>query len=286
MTISSYAQQSEKVASGKLRVLVVDDEPLARRRLRSLLSAHDDVAIVGDAEDVVGAVRAARALSPDVLLLDVRIPGGDGFDVARRLLARGAEGLETTPFIVFVTADPTAAVPAFDVEAVDFLLKPYDATRLARALERARVAVGRRKSGTSGGGGDSGGDSGGVSTSGDTADPRAAPGPGRRWRERFVVIHGRRRVLVPVNTVTRIEADDNYVILHAPGARHLLRQSLRALERELDPARWVRVHRSVMVRRDEISEVVTRADGDWEVRLVDGTLVRVGATYRDRVRMS
>jgi len=101
-----------------------------------------------------------------------------------------------------------------------------------------------------------------------------------------VVIHGRRRVLVPVNAVTRIEADDNYVILHMAGARHLVRQSLRALESELDPARWMRVHRSVMVRRDEISEVVTRADGDWEVRLVDGTLVRVGVTYRDRVRIS
>lgn len=281
MTMSGSPPQGEEFASGKLRVLVVDDEPLARRRLRSLLSAHDDVAIVGDAEDVRGAVRAARALSPDVLLLDVRLPGGDGFDVAHQLLTRGAEGLEITPFIVFVTADPTAAVPAFDVEAVDFLLKPYDATRLARALERARAAVGRRTSGAFGGESDGGG----GPISGDTPDARAALAPGRRWRERFVVIHGRRRVLVPVSAVTRIEADDNYVILHAPGARHLVRQSLRALERELDPALWVRVHRSVMVRRDEISEVVTRADGDWEVRLADGTLVRVGATYRARVRM-
>jgi len=148
-----------------------------------------------------------------------------------------AEGLELTPFIVFATADPTAAVPAFDLEAVD---PPI----------------------------------------------RAAAGPGRRWRERFVVIHGCRRLPEPVSAVTRIDADDNYVILHVPGARHLVRQSLRALERELDPARWVRVHRSVIVRRDEIREVVTRPHGDRELRLADGTTVRVGAAYRTRLHIS
>jgi len=276
MTTLSGGPQRETEGSGTLRVLIVDDEPLARRRLRALLSAHDDIAIVGDAEDVLGAVRAARALSPDVLLLDVRIPGGDGFDVARRLLARGAEGLEITPFIVFVTADPTAAVPAFDVEAVDFLLKPYDAARLARALDRARVAVERRERGA--GGADS------DAITGQTGVLRAATGPKRRWRERFVVIQGRRRLLVPVSAVTRIEADDNYLVLHSNGARHLVRHSLRALEREVDPALWVRVHRSVMLRRADIREVVTRPDGDWEVHLADGTTVRVGATYRDRLR--
>ena len=278
MTTPIGAQQTDAVRSGALRVLIVDDEPLARRRLRALLSAHDDIAIVGEAEDVHGAVRAARALLPDVMLLDVRIPGGDGFDVARRLLARGAEGLEVTPFIVFVTADPTAAVSAFDVEAVDFLLKPYDATRLARALDRARASVERRERSADGGAG------AGEASTADMADPPGVTGSARRWRERFVVIQGRRRLLVPVSAVTRIEADDNYVILHAPGARHLVRQSLRALERDLDPARWVRVHRSVMVCRDEIREVVTRPDGDWEVRLSDGTTVRVGATYRNRLR--
>jgi len=279
MTAPSDAPQRETESSGTLRVLIVDDEPLARRRLRALLSAHDDIAIVGDAEDVLGAVRAARALSPDVLLLDVRIPGGDGFDVARQLLARGAEGLEITPFIVFVTADPTAAVPAFDVEAVDFLLKPYDAARLARALDRARAAMERRERGAGGAGG---GDSDAIT--GDTAELRGATGPKQRWRERFVVIQGRRRLLVPVSAVTRIEADDNYVVLHLTGARHLVRHSLRALERELDPALWVRVHRSVMVRRAGIREVVTRPDGDWEVHLADGTTVRVGTKYRNRLR--
>jgi len=280
MTTTRSAPPGDAVRSDALRVLIVDDEPLARRRLRALLSAHDEIAVVGEAEDVPGAIRAARALSPDVLLLDVRIPGGDGFDVARRLLERGAEGLELTPFIVFVTADPTAAVPAFDLEAVDFLLKPYDAVRLARALERARAAVGRRGrgEGESTGGHDD-------ATTGDAAEPQVVADARRRWRERFVVTHGRRRLLVPVSAVTRIEADDNYVVLHAQGARHLVRHSLRALERELDPARWVRVHRSVMVRRDEVREVVTRPDGDWEVQLADGTMVRVGATYRARLHM-
>lgn len=169
------------------------------------------------------------------------------------MLARGAEGLEVTPFIVFVTADPTAAVPAFDVEAMDFLLKPYDAARLARALERARAAVERRERGADFG------DTGAIT--GETAELPGATGPKRRWRERFVVIQVRRRLLVPVSAVTRIEADDNYVVLHATGARHLVRHSLRALERELDPALWVRAHRSAMVRRDDVREVVTRPDG-------------------------
>ncbi len=125
----------------RLRLLIVDDEPLARRRLRALLTAHPDVEITDEAEDVAGALRAARSEAPDVILLDVRIPGGDGFDVARQLLEEAAEGVRGMPFIVFVTADPSAAVPAFDVEAVDFLLEPYDAARLARALDRARAAA-------------------------------------------------------------------------------------------------------------------------------------------------
>ncbi len=142
---------------------------------------------------------------PDVILLDVRIPGGDGFDVARRLLDQTADGLRSMPFIVFVTADPSAAVSAFDVDAVDFLLKPYDAARLARALDRARAAVARR--------------AGTVST-----------GDGRRYRSRFVVIEGRQRVLVPVQDVQRIDADDNYVVLVTAGGRRLVRHTLRALE--------------------------------------------------------
>lgn len=243
----------------RLRVLLVDDEPLARRRLRALLAAHPDLEITDEAEDVAGALRAARRSSPDVILLDVRIPGGDGFDVARRLLDQAADGLRTMPFIVFVTADPSAAVSAFDVDAVDFLLKPYDAARLARALDRARAAVARR-----------------------TGTPSTADG--RRYRSRFVVIEGRQRVLVPVQDVQRIDADDNYVVLVTAGGRRLVRHSLRALEQELDPAQWVRVHRSVMLRRDLMHAVVTRADGEWEVRLADGSTVRVGQRYRERLR--
>lgn len=256
-----------------LRVLIVDDEPLARRRLRLLLAPHADALVVGEAEDVRGAIRAARRLTPDVLLLDVRIPGGDGFDVAHRLLEDALEGRTHAPFIIFVTADPTAAVPAFDVQAVDFLLKPYDAARLGRALERAREAArraGRAALAASG-------------EAGDADDGAIAPAL-RPRRERFVVIRGRRRLLVPVSAVQWIEADDNYVVLHVNGARMLVRHSLRALEEELDPAVWLRVHRSAMIRRDQLREVITQPDGDWVVRLLDGNEVRVGATYRKRLR--
>jgi DNA-binding LytR/AlgR family response regulator len=245
-------------AAPRLRVLIVDDEPLARRRLRALLAAHHDLELLADAEDVMGALRLARTEGPDVILLDVRIPGGDGFDVARRLLGGADDGGKAAPFIVFVTADAAAAVSAFDVDAVDFLLKPYDAARLARALDRARAAVARRR--------------------------EAAPEAGRRYRRRFVVIEGRRRVVVPLDEVQRIEADDNYVVLVTASGRRLVRHTLRALEGELDPAQWLRVHRSVMLRRDTIRAVVTRPDGEWDVRLSDGSTVRVGPRYRDRLR--
>ena len=229
-----------------MRVLLVDDEPLARQRLRQMLADHADVAIVGEAEHVEQALELIRAERPDLLLLDVRMPGADGFALV--------EGLHLTPrpYIIFVTAHAEHALDAFDAEAVDYLLKPFDEERLARALERARSALATRG--------------------------------GLRYLERFAVTAGRMTRYVPAQEVDWIEGCGNYARLHVGKAAHLVRTTLAALERELDPSCFARVHRSAIVALDRVRELHSLGGGEYRVRLTDGTQVPVSQRYRENLR--
>ncbi|MFN8651564.1 MAG: LytTR family DNA-binding domain-containing protein [Gemmatimonadales bacterium] len=227
-----------------LKVLIVDDEPLARARLRLMLADHADVQVVGEAEDVQQAVTVARAERPDLLLLDVRMPREDGFALLKRLF------LTPMPYVIFVTAYADHAVQAFDANAVDYLLKPYDEERVARALTRARAAL-------------------------------ASRGPG--YLDRFAVITGQRTVYVPVGAVDWIEAHGNYARLHCGKEVHLVRVTLSRLESDLDPARFQRVHRSVMVALDRVRELQSLGGGEYRVVLASGIQLPMSQRYRERL---
>lgn len=232
-----------------LRVLIVDDEPLAVERLQLLLARCHNVALVGTASDGEAALRIAEAVRPDALLLDIAMPGMDGIEVAREL-ARS----EVDPVVIFVTAFDNFAVAAFDVAAVDYLMKPVDQERLGRALERARDQV--RKGGE---------------------DRERAPSP--RFVEEFWVPDHHGLVRIAAKDIERITAERDYMRLHVGSRSWLIYRTIAKLEEELDPAQFIRVHRSVILRRDTITGLTRDAAGHWAARLANGDEVRIGRSH-------
>ena len=239
-----------------LRVLIADDEPLARRGLRGWLSTERDVEVVGEARHGAEAVALARSLVPDLLLLDVQMPGLDGFDVLAAL------GDALPPAVVFVTAYDQYALRAFDHHAVDYLLKPVDEERFRTALGRARARTERARP-----------DEGLRAL---LAELRpAAPA----WLERIPARSGAKVTLVPVDEVDWFEAADNYIRVHAHGRRHVMRETMKVLESKLDPKRFVRVHRSAIVALARIRELDALPSGDYRIRLTGGEVVPLSRTY-------
>jgi two-component system LytT family response regulator len=241
--------------SAPLRVLVVDDEAPARRKLQRFLAKHDDVEVIGEAANAAQGIAAAMRERPDVVFLDVQMPGGDGFEVVRALAAAG-----DAPRVVFVTAHDDFAVRAFEAEAVDYLLKPLDEERLAATLERIR----RRR---------------GEALNPDLARLVETFRPAARYPERLFVQDGERAYFLAVAEIVRIEADRNYVNVHAGPAKHRLRTSLDALERRLDPDVFVRLNRSELVRIDAIREMEPWFHGEFKVRVSDGAQVSWSRRY-------
>jgi len=232
----------------KLRVVVVDDEPLARRRLKRLLTALGGVDVAGEAGDGHTALARIQQTSPDAVLLDVQMPEMDGLAVSRRLSA-------PRPLVVFVTAFDTFAVNAFDVQAVDYLLKPVSESRLGAAIERVRARL---------------------------ALPARPSEAVRRAIDRLPVRSDGRIDLVAVADIDWFEAADNYVVVHAGRRTHVLRETLSHLESELDPAAFVRIHRSSIVRVERISRLDVALRGDYRVTLADGTALTLSRTFRAR----
>jgi two-component system response regulator AlgR len=232
-----------------LRVLVVDDEPLAVERLQLLLARCEGVTLVGTAADGEAALRMAAAVNPDLLLLDIAMPGMDGIEVARAL---GSAGVD--PTVIFVTAFDNFAVAAFDVSAVDYLMKPVDPERLTRALERARDVVARRRSG----------------------ERRAPP---TRYVEEFWVPDSSGLVRIAARDIDRITAERDYMRLHVGQRSWLIYRTIAKLEEELDPALFIRIHRSVILRRDTIAGLVRDGAGHWAARLTDGHDIRIGRSH-------
>ena len=244
-----------------LRVLIVDDEPVARRRIRRLLRADRDVDVVGEAADGAAAVQAIAEKQPDLVFLDVQMPELDGFGVLKRL------GPASTPVVVFVTAFDQYALRAFEVHAVDYLLKPFTRERLFDAVARVRESrqAGERR-----------------------ADPRLAAlleelTERPRFLRRLPVRAGSRIVLIDAGEIDWLQAADNYVLVHAGGREYLMRETLTRLEGELDPHEFVRIHRSVLVRFDRIGDLVPTVHGDYRVTLKNGVQLTLSRTYRDRV---
>lgn len=247
-----------------LKAILVDDEPLARRRLRTLLKDHADVEIVAECASGREAVAAIRKGDFDVAFLDIQMPGVDGFGVIEQV------GADKMPVVVFVTAHDEHALRAFEVNALDYLLKPFDERRLAVALRRARRQVELR----------AGGDAAfRERVRGVIADLRS-PSP---HRSRFAVKSSGRIYFVPVEEVDRVEAAGKYVRLHAGGEVHLHRASISQVETELDPRRFVRIHRSTIVNVHRIKELQPLFHGEFAVILTDGTELTLSRGYRGKL---
>jgi two-component system LytT family response regulator len=250
-----------------IRVALVDDEPVAREGLRLWLEVEPDVAIVGEAGTPAEAIALVRRERPDLVFLDVQMPEGDGFDVLEGI------GAVHLPEVVFVTAHERHALRAFEVAALDFLLKPVREARFRVALARARdeLARGPERAGP-------------ARISALLDHVRGAPGPdGGRRIERFAVRTRDRFVIVPAADVHWIGAAGNYAELHVEGATHLVRSTMAELEAGLDPARFVRIHRGTLVRVDRVREVVSASHGDYDVVLLDGTTLKLSRRFRARL---
>jgi len=234
-------------AEPALRTLIVDDEPLAVERLQILCAETEGLALVGTASDGEAALRMMEALSPELVLLDISMPGLDGLGVAQVL-----EGQVPRPAVVFCTAFDQFAVAAFDVSAVDYLLKPVAADRLARAVARAAEML---------------------------RAPSAEVAPATPWAEEFWVPHRSEMIRIAALAIDRIEAERDYMRLHIGTRSFLLHQTISALEKKLDPARFIRLHRSTIVRRDFIAKLHHDKLGTWYASLLDGGDIRIGRSY-------
>ncbi len=259
--------------SDPLRVLLADDEPLARRRLQTLLEREPDVEVVAAVSSGAEAAEQIRQLDAagrpvDIAFLDVQMPGLTGIDVVREI------GHERMPLAVFVTAYDRHAVEAFELAAVDYLTKPFENDRFAAALDRVRQAVRSRDR-------DALHDRLLALLEGRPAPP-LDPAPRRQaYLERIAVeMRGQIRV-VPVEDVDYLDVDGDYVAVHAGGVTHLIRDTLSALEERLDPTDFVRVHRSTIVRLDRVEALLTSPGGDYAVKLRGGPRLKVARARRD-----
>jgi two-component system response regulator AlgR len=238
-----------------LKVLIADDEPLAAERLQLLLAKCEGIDLVGTATDGESTVRMAEALGPDLLLLDIAMPGLDGIGVAKALAAR-----RPTPAVIFITAFDQFAVAAFEVEAVDYLMKPVEPARLQRALKRGRDYLERRETAPA-------------------ARPSASPHLQEFWASDLTGL-----VRIASRDIDRVSAERDYMRLHVGRRSWLIHHSMAALEEGLDPELFVRLHRSAIVRKDFIAGFTRNQSGRWIARLADGTEQPVGRLYSDRVR--
>ena len=237
--------------------VIVDDEGPSRRRIRQLLGAEPDFQVIGECGGGRQAVEFLRRSPPDVLFLDVEMPEMDGFAVLDAVKSKHI------PAVVFVTAYDRYALHAFDVRALDYLLKPFDRERFRDTLERARARVTTAE----------------VSElSGKLRTLLGTPAPS--LRERIVIRNGGRLTLLDTAAIDWIEAADNYVCLHCGSARHLIRETMNALEARLDRRAFVRIHRSFIVNLDRIAEMRPWFRGDYLVFLRDGTKLRLSRSYR------
>ena len=242
----------------EVRVVIVEDEPPARAKLRRFLAAHTQYRIVAEAEDVAGGLAAWRGERPELLFLDIHLGAENGLD----LLARAPPPF---PLVVFTTAYHEHALRAFEFAALDYLLKPFDQQRFERALARVEERLAARRDG------DDAAEQERLRQLGTLAAPRLTR----------IVVHERgRSLVVPLSQVLRLSAAGNYVEVHTDSGRHLIRATLSRLAQRLDPDEFVRVHRSHLIRAGSIAQIAPRAHGDSLLTLRDGTEVLLSRRYR------
>ena len=241
-----------------MRVLVVDDEPPARERLRSMLLETEGFDVAGEAENGQRALELCDSLQPDIVLLDVRMPGIDGLEVARHLATQAEP-----PAVIFVTAFDEYALKAFEVHAVDYLLKPFDRDRLLEALDRARARIDRH----------------------DTTPVDGLVGQTRpRPAERVLIRDGARVHILPVDAIDYVQAQDDYVSVQSGGRAYLKEQTLADLESSLDPKRFLRIHRSYLLNVDRLARVEQTPRETRVAVLKDGTTLPVSRSGYGKIQ--
>lgn len=254
----------------KIRTLIVDDEPLARRNLRVLLEKDPQIEIVDECRNGLEAIKAINSVSPDLIFLDIQMPEIDGFDVLERV------GPDQIQAIIFVTAFDQYALKAFEVHALDYLLKPFDDERFSFALRRAKSQIEAREINR-------------VSKrllallEERESLAREKAGGEKNYLTRLMIKASGRVILLKVDEIDFVEADGNYAKLHVGRKSHLLREKMHDLEGQLDPAKFVRIHRSIIVNLDRIKELHPHFNGDYIVVLEDGRQLRMSRTRRENL---
>jgi two-component system, LytTR family, response regulator len=246
----------------EIRALIVDDEPLARRGIRQLLAPYPDVVVVGECRDGHEALRGLANLAPDLVFLDVQMPGLDGLAVIRK------HGVERMPAVIFVTAHDEFAVRAFETQALDYLVKPLSEARFRAAMTRVRERVQMKDA---------------VALANRL---RALLDGEARGANRIAISTETGQLLIDADEIEWIESEDYYAGIHAGGKHYRLRESLSTLETRLDPARFVRIHRSAIVRLDLVRELIVDGDDEAEAVVVlrDGTRLPVSRRRMPQVR--
>src|SRR5262249_38499442 len=255
------------MTANKIKTLIVDDEPIARRNLRALLRGYSEVELIGECGSGAEAVRMIRADPPDLLFLDVQMPEMSGFDVLKQI------DLAIIPAVIFVTAYDQYALKAFDVQALDYLLKPFDDERFAQAIGRARKQLEQR------------------ATTGlkerllALLEGKEKPSAVRplAYEEKFLIKSASRVFFLRAEEIDWIEAADYYVCLHTGGQSHVLRRTMSDMEARLDPAHFCRIHRSTIVNISRVREVQSRPGGEHVVVLGDKTELRLSRSRKEQI---
>ena len=245
----------------KIRTLIVDDEPLARDRVKRFLRDETDITIVGECGNGAEAIKTIKQEKPDLVFLDIQMPEKNGFEVIKSLDAK------SVPTVIFVTAYDQYALQAFDVHALDYLLKPFNRERLHRAVAHAREYIENKHRGN--------------------LDERLASliadlKSEKKYLERLVVKSVGRVFFLKVDEIDWIEAAGNYLKLHAGREAHMIRETMNGIEAKLNPDKFLRIHRSTMVNIDRIKELHPMFSGDYEVILHNGTELTLSRNYRER----
>lgn len=254
---------SVALSAAPVRVLIADDELLARRKLADLLKLDADVRLVGECANGVDTVSTLKSEPVDLLFLDVQMPELDGFATLEKIPSL------KRPVVVFVTAHDKYAIQAFEIHALDYLLKPYDRDRFRLSLERAKTEIYQHRQ----------------------ADVQAQMSlflnsirTKPLYLERFVIKTPRRVVFLNTDEIEWVSAEGNYVLIHIGKEQHLLRETIRALQESLDPQKFIRIHRSTIVRLDHIKELHPTPHGDYDVLLRDGTSLVMSRSYKEKLR--
>ena len=253
----------------KIKTLIVDDEPLARRTIRDLLVADSEIEIIGECSSGPEAVKFIRRQTPELLFLDIQMPGMNGFEVLAKVEH------EQIPAIIFVTAFDRYALKAFEMHALDYLLKPFTDKRFCEALRQAKTHVELREINK-------------LSQSllallGEQAGREITNVKRKSFLTRFMIKSGGRVAFVNAADVDWIAADDYYIKLHVAGKSHLLRLSMNELEEKLDPKRFLRIHRSTIINFDRVKELHQNPNGEYVVVLQDGTELKLSRSRRERL---